>query len=101
MLRPEHGPDHLDAVVPRQWLQRGLPRIGLVDPRRPVAGPVSGEQQHPDVANILREKAEKLFRYLVDPMEVLEHKNKGAPVTALYRELPEGFESFAFDRFGI
>ena len=34
-------------------------------------------------------------------MKVLKHKNKGAPVTALYRELPEGFESFALDRLGI
>ena len=101
MLRPKHRANHLDAVVPGQRLQRGLPRIGLVDPRRPIAGPVGGEQQHPDVAKILREKAEELLRYLVDPMEVLEHQDQRTPLTALYRELPEGFESLAFDRFGI
>ena len=83
LLRPKHRADHQDAVVPRQWLQRGLPRIRLVDPRRPVAGPVSGEQQDPNVAKILREKAEKLLRYLVDPMKVLEHQNERTPVTAL------------------
>ncbi len=101
MLRPEHRANHLNAVVPRQRLQRGLPRIGLVDPRRPVAGPVGRQQQDPGVANIFREKAEELLRYLVDPMEVLEHQNQRTPLTALYSELPQRLESLAFDRFGI
>ena len=34
-------------------------------------------------------------------MEVLEHQDQGTLLTALYSELPEGFESLAFDRFRI
>jgi hypothetical protein len=57
---------------------------------------------HPLIAaTIFGEKPEELFGYLVDPMQVLQHQNKRPPMTALYGELSEGFESLRLMASGL
>jgi len=74
-LRAEHRANHLKAIVAGQWLQRRLPRIRLVDPRGAVPRPIGRQHQDAGPGGILRQEADELFRYLVDPVEVLEHQN--------------------------
>ena len=61
VLGAEHRADHLNAVVPGQRLQRRLPGIGLVNPRRPVAGPIGRQQQDARVANTLRQEPDEFL----------------------------------------
>jgi hypothetical protein len=100
-LGANHRANDVDAVVPRQRLQRCLPRIGLVDPKRAVAGPVGRDHQDPGVTEMVGQDREKLLRDLIDPMEILEHEDQGARATGPDAEPAENFESFVFDRLGV
>jgi hypothetical protein len=77
-LRTEHRTNHLKAVVAGQWLQRRLLRIRLVNPRGAVPRPIGRQHQDAGVGRILDQEPDELFRYPVDPVEVLEHQYQRA-----------------------
>src|ERR1700730_234566 len=99
-LDVKHRADDVDTVVPRQWLHRHLSGIGFVDPRWTVLRPVSRQHQNARVADIFCQEPEKLFRYLVDPMQILEHQDERPLETQFDADLAKDFEGFRLARFG-
>ena len=78
VLRPAGAQQRLHdalAVAPRQRLERELGRIGLVHPRRPVAGPVRQEREDGRARRRSDQGGETLLRGAVDPLEVLAHEH--------------------------
>src|ERR1700730_1964461 len=66
-----------------------------------VAGPVGSQHQNAGIRRILRQEPEELFRYLVNPMEVLEHEYKRPLGTRLDAEPMKDLKGLRLDCFRI
>ena len=95
----EHGPDDARAVGDGQRLERDLGRVGLLDPRGAIPGPVREDEEDRRARQALDQGAEVLVRRLVDPVDVLDREDERAPPTALQAELALGLEGARLDRF--
>ncbi len=64
----------------------------LVLPRVSVLGSVEEQNEHPHIGEPVKEIIQKLFRSLIDPVEILDSEDEG-PVPALPdQEIPDGLE---------
>ena len=86
------GARHRQAILGREWAQRDLRRVGLVDPCHTVAGPVGHDDEDRQASQTFSQRAQVLLRGCVDPVQVLNPEDQWPDAAAADRHLPECLE---------
>ncbi len=88
------------AVAARERLERELGRIGLVHPRRAVAGAIAQEGEDGRPCRGLEQRGEALLGRAVDPLEILAHEDDRPLPAAPETHLTERVHRAGLDGLG-
>ena len=97
-LRASGGVNNAQAVRSGQRPQRQLRRVGLVGPRRSIAGTVAGKEEDRGPGKILHQRGEELLRGCIDPVQIFDDEDEWAPSASIQAHPPEGVEGAGPDR---
>ena len=86
------GTRHRQAIFWREWAQRDLRRVGLVDPCDAIAGPIGRDEEDRQAGQTFSQRAQVLLRGCVDPVQVLNREDQWPDAAGADRHLPECLE---------
>jgi hypothetical protein len=99
--RWEDRVDHGQTVLTGEPVEGELRGVGLVHPRRPVAGSVCAHQKDRRTGEVLDQGDEVVLRRLVDPVEILDGEDQRLALAALEAEQAEDLDRPALMASGL